>query len=55
MKNEKFYAYATESNSSLLITIDFYWIIKDLERRLGKCPDDVKKALIDMAIEENND
>lgn len=35
------------------IRVDYYWIIRQLDKRLGKCPDDVKDALIDMGLEEN--
>lgn len=48
----EFFPIPIKSNNSLKITVDYWSIIKELEKRLGKCPDNVKNALKDMQQEE---
>lgn len=34
------------------LLINYCSIIRELDKRLGKCPDNVKDALIDMQVEQ---
>lgn len=58
LKDEEFDFFPLPIRSSyecnnVILTINYQWIIKQLDKKLGKCPENVKTALIELEKEQD--